>query len=338
MIKKITLSLFIIVTCALCADFDNLENTKKKHPDFFVPGNVVKFEYRNEMCYIFNGHAEQLFDGDFAETDAELAKEAELDAKQNLYLFLTKGDKELTVTMSAATIVFSYKDKNIYGKIMAVPVKNVTVKRVARPPQNYTVNSINTTQNNAINPPLGASNPQPSLNNAQNNTPKAVEVAPKAVDAAPKTVDVVSKADNDRITSAEEAKGDNANTGNELSKEAIMEQRISKNLERLKDKPNDIILLMKMARLYESNNNINDARKVHSKIVQLITSNKNVNVSTASEAIINAAEFEDRYAAYGTALKYYRIFIKSNNLYKWNLNDSAREINTRISQLVLKLN
>ena len=324
MIKKITLFLFIIITCAMCVDFDNLENTKKKHPEFFVSGNVVKFEYKKEMCYIFNGHAEQLFDGEFAESDAELSKEAELDAKQNLYLFLTKGDKELTVTMSAATIIFSFKEKIIYGKIMAVPVKNVSVKRVAKPPQKNNVNSINTMQNNATNPPLGASNTQPSINNAQNNTIKEVDVAPKG--------------NNGKITSTEETKNDNANTGNELSKETIMEQRIAKNLERLKDNPNDIILLMKMARLYESNNNITEARKVHSKIVKLITLNQNVNVSTASEALINAAEFEDRYAAYGSAIKYYRIFIKSNNLYKWNLNDSVREINTRISQLVLKFN
>ena len=179
-------------------------------------------------------------------------------------------------------------------------------------------------QNNATNPPLGASNTQPSINNAQNNTIKEVDVAPKG--------------NNGKITSTEETKNDNANTGNELSKETIMEQRIAKNLERLKDNPNDIILLMKMARLYESNNNITEARKVHSKIVKLITLNQNVNVSTASEALINAAEFEDRYAAYGSAIKYYRIFIKSNNLYKWNLNDSVREINTRISQLVLKFN
>jgi|GEM_PF-6799854 len=127
-------SRFIIVCLISCTmpvlaldELGRLDVARKEHPAVFVPGNVLEYTIGNVKGYIYNGVAEKCFEGDMAENDSELFREATLDAKRNLHVFLAKGDKTLTVSMHGARTVYAYSEGEMRHVIMFVPQKNVEV-------------------------------------------------------------------------------------------------------------------------------------------------------------------------------------------------------------------
>ena len=77
-------------------------------------------------CY---GEAEKCFDGDMAESDAELFQEATLDAKKNLYKHLTKEDKTLTVRMNGVKKLYEYSEEKMRRVVLFVAKSDVEIQK-----------------------------------------------------------------------------------------------------------------------------------------------------------------------------------------------------------------
>ena len=106
-------------------ELGSLDVARKNHPAVFVPGNVLEYTVGTVNGYVYNGEAEKCFDGDMAESDAELFQEATLDAKKNLYKHLTKEDKTLTVRMNGVKKLYEYSEEKMRRVVLFVAKSDV---------------------------------------------------------------------------------------------------------------------------------------------------------------------------------------------------------------------
>ena len=125
------LSVLTSMTVFALDDLGTLEKAREEHPAIFVPGNVLEYTIGNEIGYVYNGEAEKCFEGELAESDAELFQEASLDAKKNLYDFLTKDDKSLEVQMSGVRKLYEFAEAKMRRVVLFVGKDKVSV--TARP-------------------------------------------------------------------------------------------------------------------------------------------------------------------------------------------------------------
>lgn len=122
-----TLSIFVSITAFAINDFGPLEKARKNHPAIFVPGNVIEYTIGNEIGYVYNGEAEKYFEGELGESDANLFREASLDAKKNLYNFLVKDDRSLEVQMSGARKLYEFVESKMRRVVFFVRKDRVSV-------------------------------------------------------------------------------------------------------------------------------------------------------------------------------------------------------------------
>lgn len=109
-------------------DLGTLDQARAEHPAVFVPGNVLAYTIAGVQGYVFNGEAERCFTGTLAESDADLYREAVLDAKKNLRNYLAKRTPSSAYQLSAVRKLYEYTD----GKMRRVVL---FVERVRRLPQ-----------------------------------------------------------------------------------------------------------------------------------------------------------------------------------------------------------
>lgn len=112
---------------ASVGELGSIETAKRTHPAVFVPRNVLAYVVNGEDGYVFGGEAVQRFKGNLASSDSRLYREARLDARRNLYKFLTKGDKTKSVEMSGARTLYEYNEGDIRRVVLFVAMKNVSV-------------------------------------------------------------------------------------------------------------------------------------------------------------------------------------------------------------------
>ena len=78
-----------------------------------------------EAFYAFAGAAESFFEGEFAESDAELYEEATLDAKARFYEWMAKGAPTLSFSLSGLRIAYRWADGAMRYVVCVVPRRNV---------------------------------------------------------------------------------------------------------------------------------------------------------------------------------------------------------------------
>ena len=100
---KLPVAIFVVFCAAVIMAFEDLgplKTAQRKYPQIFKTGSVNVITINKIPCYVFSAEAEQAFSGDFAETESELYEEAVLSGKSNFYEFLSKKDKNVSVSMS----------------------------------------------------------------------------------------------------------------------------------------------------------------------------------------------------------------------------------------------
>jgi len=304
------------ISCAMSATFGDLNSAKKKYPDIFIPKNVVEMKYQGTQCYVFNGMAEQYFSGELAETDAELHREAEMDAKCNLYSFLSKGNSHIVISVSGIHSVFTYKEGKFYHAVFVVPKENVSIKTKTTPAQ----------------PQVLVSPQAIDHGTAQSSGKTTLSVPPTANEK--KDISGTNNITIVIIDTAQSASGKLENTCPDQS--VSIDERLKKYTEKLQNNPADIYLMIRIANLYKRTGNTNKANQFYYRAIEQSLDDKNGNKVIAMHVMLQAAQFEEECGNYPKALKYYRLFIKCNNLKKWGMNTTVNEVNAKISKLLLR--
>ena len=111
----------VMIGALLCAgalaayeDLGPLAEARKQYPGIFEAGSVSTLTVKGTPCYVFQGEAEQLFSGEFAEAAGELYEEATLTAKSNFYKHFTRPGESLSITMSGCSVLYQFNNKKIY--------------------------------------------------------------------------------------------------------------------------------------------------------------------------------------------------------------------------------
>ena len=128
---KLPVAIFVVFCAAVIMAFEDLgplKTAQRKYPQIFKTGSVNVITINKIPCYVFSAEAEQAFSGDFAETESELYEEAVLSGKSNFYEFLSKKDKNVSVSMSGCNVLYQYNNKKLYTVVLFVPKKNVIVE------------------------------------------------------------------------------------------------------------------------------------------------------------------------------------------------------------------
>ncbi len=119
---------FASVLVGAATETGSPEAARRRFPALFEGKDVVEADsIKGSPGYVFRGEAEQCFKGDLAESDDELWREAEMDAKSNLYRFLTNGNPLLSVTMGGATLAYRYREGKRFHSIYFVAKAAVSV-------------------------------------------------------------------------------------------------------------------------------------------------------------------------------------------------------------------
>lgn len=105
-----------------------IDVAQKKYPAVFIPGNVLRYTVSGEIGYVYNGEAEKFFDGHFSEKDSELYREAELDAKKNLYAYLVKGNACKEVVVAESRKLYQYPDGRMRRVVCFVSQKSIIIR------------------------------------------------------------------------------------------------------------------------------------------------------------------------------------------------------------------
>lgn len=141
---KLPVMIFVVFCTTVLMAFEDLgplKTVQKKYPQIFKTGSVNIITINKIPCYVFSGDAEQAFSGDFAETESELYEEATISAKSNFYDFLSKKDKNVSISMTGCSVLYQYNNKKLYTVILYVPQKNVTVKLDKKNPEFKKINN-----------------------------------------------------------------------------------------------------------------------------------------------------------------------------------------------------
>lgn len=304
---KIYAALSILTSMAAFAlnDLGPFEKARKDHPAIFVPGNVLEYTIGNEIGFVFNGEAEKCFEGELAESEADLFQEASLDAKKNLYNFLTKDNKSLEVRMSGARKLYEFAEAKMRRVILFVGKDNVSV----------TVKS---------NRNLDVSNPV------------ADHIAVNAAVVAPKT-------NSQELMERESATNATVSTNSAALQEdrKAVENGSARDmlpiyLDAIAKSPRDCMSMSKAAKLYARRDDLAAAKKMYSRIVKQVVTDEHMDKEFAAGLLLEAGKFEAATGDIDCALKYYRLIIRCDGMRRWSLYEQVDEANKNISQLLLK--
>ncbi|MBQ6102432.1 MAG: hypothetical protein IJL06_02050, partial [Kiritimatiellae bacterium] len=108
-------------------DLGSFADARSAWPDAFVPGKTATVDLAGEALYAFAGEAESFFDGEFAESDAELYEEATLDAKARFYETMSGGDASRSVSLSGLRVAYRWAEGSMRRVVCVVPRRNVKV-------------------------------------------------------------------------------------------------------------------------------------------------------------------------------------------------------------------
>ena len=297
----------IAIRCLAINELGSLTDARKSHPAIFVPGNVLKYMVSGKNGYVYNGEAEQCFAGSMAESDAELYQEAVLDAKNNLYKFLTKGDKSLSVQMSGAVKLYEFVDDKYRRVVCFVAKDNVVISQ--KPKIENRIDAV----------PVAELKTDDSIQTqavVRIEANKDVQVKDDgASQLTSQTTQVVESVQQSEITPAD---------------------KLAECLNRLSKNPSDCLLLSRAARLYMRQEDVVNAKNMYSRMVQCIVSNERIEREIAAELLAEAAAFSENTGDVNTALKYYRLLIRCDGMRRWKLGSQIDAANRKISQLLLK--
>ena len=301
----VALSILMSMTAFAVNDLGSLEKARKDHPAIFVPGNALEYTIDNEIGYVYNGEAEKCFEGALAESDAELFQEASLDAKRNLYKFLTKDDKSLEVQMGEARKLYEFAEAKMRRVVMFVCKDKVSV--VAKSKLNHGVS-------NSVVDTVEAKAPVVVKNMNSQERSEAQLITNVAMAA---TLDPVS---NDRKDVEKETPAD----------------MLPIYLDAIAKSPTDCISMSKAAKLYARRNDIATAKKMYSRVVKQVVADEHMDKEFAAGLLLEAAKFEAANGDVDCALKYYRLIVRCDGMRRWSLHEQVDEANKNISQLLLK--
>ena len=304
---KIYTALSILTSMSAFAlnDLGPLEKAMKDHPAIFVPGNVLEYTIGSEIGYVYNGEAEKCFEGELAESDADLFQEASLDAKKNLYNFLTKDNKSLEVQMNGARKLYEFAEAKMRRVVMFVCKDKVRV--TAKPKQNLEV--INTSVDHvAIKAPV-----------AKGNTNLQYRIDAKSITNTTVVTNSAPPVTNQKVV-------ENGSASDMLPTY----------LDAITKSPTDCISMCKAAKLYARRNDIATAKKMYSNVVKQVVADEHMDKEFAAGLLLEAAKFETANGDIDCALKYYRLIIRCDGMRRWSLHEQVDEANKNISQLLLK--
>lgn len=295
-----------------------LDDARKSHPAIFVEGNVLKYTVGGESGYICNGSAEQFFAGDQAESNADLYREASLDARGNLIRHLKKGvDGTVEIRLSGMRKIYEYSEGKIRRVVCFVAERNVSVVKL--PAAEKIVSAV---------------------------TPKDITktVPPSNVDslAASKStnvcVDIVT-APAARGESKEILRGANPSptpVASTAPKNEQSEDRLDEYMKRIAKDPLDCTLLSKAAKINVRRGHFPEASRLYAEMVKNVVADEKMDAEFAAGLLLEAAKFEAAQGNVACALKYYRLLVRCDGLRRWNLHEQVSEANKNISQLLLK--
>ena len=298
-------------------ELGSLDTARSRHPAVFVPCNVLEYTVGSEHGYVFSGESAQRFGT--AMSDSKLYREATLDARRNLYKFLTKGDKSKTVEMSGARQLYQYTEGEMRRVILFVPKKNVSVRVFV--PQPIPVKKPDTEVAKKI-PPVQLENkpesetPQHPANGVVPSPVPAVARQPVNVVIAPQPPTGIAAGEETASTSRVD--------------------RLAVCLKQMEEKPGDCTIMVEVARLYAERGNFPKASSIYAKIVDCVVADTEIDKMIAVELLVEAAEFEKENGNAELALKYYRTLVRCDSMRGWKLKGPVAEANRNISKLLLK--
>lgn len=324
------------------------DKARSSHPAVFVPCNVLEYTVGNEQGYVFGGESSQRFRN--ALSDGKLYREATLDARRNLYKFLTMGDKSKTVEMSGARPLYQYTEGEKRRVILFVPKKNVRVF-VPQPVQ------VRSPVSEEVNPPpvvqviaentRGKVLPKTITNVvvASNFSTNVVAVSsPLPVVTKSLLTNTVVAASTSNVVAAPQlstnavvalqpfvgiAAGENTVSTSRIDRLAVC-------LKQMNENPDDCTIMSEVARLYAERGNFQKASSVYAKIVECVVADMEINKMIAVELLVEAAEFEKENGNAELALNYYRAIVRCDSVRGWKLQGPITEARKNISQLLIK--
>jgi|SRR5574344_620460 hypothetical protein len=305
--KTFIVAMFSVI-CSLSAsainELGSLDVARKNHPAVFVPGNVLEYSVGTVKGYAYNGEAEKCFDGDMAESDAELFQEATLDAKKNLYKHLTKEDKTLTIRMNGVKKLYEYSEGKMRRVVLFVAQSDVEVlKRESSVQPEKVVMPIAVTTQSVV-----VAEQQVNINDANKGTPISI---PEHSDVSNSVQAVKESRDNEV-------------------------DRLGAYLKAIEANPSDCVSISRAAKLYARRDQILEAKKLYSNLVKQVVMNEKMDKEFAAGLLLEAAKFEKVNGDVDCALKYYRLVIRCDGMRRWHLNEQVDEANQNITLLLLK--
>lgn len=113
--------------------FGPIEEAKKRVPHCFVSDAVGEMiSDSGKTVYYYNGTAEQVFTGKFAEAENELWQEAALDAKTKLHHFFQQNyHSVITLEIKGASCAYAWREGAQYRVLYVVEKSSVSLKHAS---------------------------------------------------------------------------------------------------------------------------------------------------------------------------------------------------------------
>jgi hypothetical protein len=122
-----TIVFFVMSLAAIAAfgwdEFGPLGNARREHPEFFSKDAVHSVELDGVRYYVFTGDSKAVK----GVSDAELYREAALNARANLLRHVTGGAKRVRAEVSGIVTAYQFADGRSRRVVCLVPVESVTV-------------------------------------------------------------------------------------------------------------------------------------------------------------------------------------------------------------------
>lgn len=271
-----TAAVLVLVAFATFAkdDLGPFADARSSWPEAFVPGNVAAVDLAGEALYAFAGEAESFFEGEFAESDAELYEEATLDAKARFYETMSGGDVSRSVSLSGLRVAYRWAEGPMRRVVCVVARRNVQASPSVSVPA----------------PPAPAPAPGPP-------GPVSGETAPPPAPGA----------------EAPDA-SDTGSDATPSSDEIPVDAKIRACREGLAETPDDPFLRLRLARLFAQSGQASRATRHYNALVKRLASDRNVMpVHDAAAAMVEAAEHARMTGDEAQALKFYRSAWKLND-------------------------
>ena len=291
----------VMIGALLCAgalaayeDLGPLAEARKQYPGIFEAGSVSTLTVKGTPCYVFQGEAEQLFSGEFAEAAGELYEEATLTAKSNFYKHFTRPGESLSITMSGCSVLYQFNNKKIYTVILFVPKQNVTIERKKLPPPPEPIKEPERVPAPEVKPePAG----QPVQKSTEESAPEVKpEPAGQPVSEPAKAPENESKPDSEGKPAAVE--------------QTPLERRIAKFTKRLEKDPHDLIALIALGDILRKSERDGEAIPYYRRAVAEFGNNTYFDPREKIRVLFDLAAIAEENGRYGLALKCYRLSLR----------------------------